>query len=78
MKNINDLKERLDKDVEFKKLFANKKSVDELINIARENGYEVSKEDLEKDESLAEDALEAVSGGSKKGEEDINEYYFYS
>ena len=66
MKNIDDLKERLKTDIEFKKLFANKRDVNELIKVARENGYDVSEKDLEKDEELSEDVLEAVAGGSGK------------
>lgn len=79
MKNIDDLKERLKTDAEFKKLFANKRDVNDFIKIAHENGYDVSEDDLEKDEVLSEDMLEAVAGG-KKGNEDIedNEYLIYS
>ena len=76
MKTIGDLKERLKKDKEFKRLFANKRDINELIKVARENGYDVCEKDLEEDEALSEDALEAVAGGSKKEviKEDIEVY----
>ena len=80
MKNIDDLKERLKTDVEFKKLFENKRDVNDLIKVARENGYDVSEEDLEKDEVLSEDMLEAVAGGKGRDDEDLDIYErnFYS
>lgn len=78
MKNINDLKERLKTDPEFKRLFANKHNINDLIKVARENGYDVSEKDLEKDEVLSEDVLEAVAGGSKKEDIEVNEHNIYS
>lgn len=78
MKTIGDLKERLKKDKEFKRLFANKRDINELIKVARENGYDVSEKDLEQDEALSEDALEAVAGGSKKEDIKVNEHFIYS
>lgn len=77
MKDIKELKKRLKNDIEFKKLFLNKKDIKELVKVAYENGYDVSEEDLEKDEELSEDALEAVSGG-KKEDISVNKIDIYS
>lgn len=77
MKDIKELKKRLKNDIEFKKLFLNKKDIKELVKVAYENGYDVSEEDLEKDEELSEDALEAVAGG-KKEDISVNKIDIYS
>lgn len=63
MKNLEDLKRDIKNNPEIKKHFANIKDEKEATELARKLGYEVSESELENDEELNEDMLEAVAGG---------------
>ena len=63
MKSAKEFKERLEKDLEFKKKFENVKSQDEVIKIAKENGYDLTDCSKQEEEQLTEDLLENVAGG---------------
>lgn len=63
MKNLEDLKRDIKNNPEVKKYFANIKDEREALELARKLGYEVSESELENDEELNEDMLEAVAGG---------------
>ncbi|MBR1779296.1 MAG: Nif11-like leader peptide family RiPP precursor [Clostridia bacterium] len=76
MKGIKELKERLKDDREFKNLFASKKDAMEIIDLAREYGYDIAADDVERDEELSEEMLAAVAGGKK--DNDIREHNIYS
>jgi len=78
MRDLSDLKKRLKTDAKFKELFANKKNIADLIAVAKANGYNVSKEDVEKDETLSDEILASVAGGSKKKDIDVYEHNIYS
>ncbi|MBR1779299.1 MAG: Nif11-like leader peptide family RiPP precursor [Clostridia bacterium] len=66
MRGIEALKEKLRHDSVFRDKFANIKSTDEAISLAKEFGYDVSEEEVSQDAELNEDILEAVSGGKGK------------
>lgn len=63
MRDIEKLKKQLKEDNSFKERFKDVKDEDEAILLAKELGYDIKKEELENDEELNEDLLEAVSGG---------------
>lgn len=65
MKNLEDLKRDIKNNPEVKKYFANIKDEKEATELARKLGYEVSESELQKDEELNEDMLEAVAGGKR-------------
>lgn len=71
MKSVEDLKQRL-ADPEFVKLFANANSADDILKIAKEQGYDITLNDIENYE-ISDDMLEAVAGG--KSGKTINNYY---
>ena len=66
MRGIEALKEKLRHDSVFRDKFANIKSTDEAISLAKEFGYDVSEEEVSQDAELNEDILEAVSGGKNE------------
>ena len=61
MKNAKEFKERMH-DEEFAKLFSNAETDEEIIKIAAEQGYEITKEDIENFE-MTDEMLESVAGG---------------
>ena len=61
MKSVEDLKNRL-KDPEFMKLFADTKSAEDIVKIAKEQGYEIDVNDV-KNYEMSDDMLESVAGG---------------
>ena len=63
MKGIKELKARLNEDVEFKKKFCGLKDIDEMLDVARKEGYEVTMDEISCDQELTDDMLEAVAGG---------------
>ncbi|MDQ5984084.1 MAG: hypothetical protein RUMPE_01116 [Eubacteriales bacterium SKADARSKE-1] len=63
MPNINDLKEKLKNDEEFKNKFLEIKSTKEAIEMAQKFGFNVKENEIENDPELSEDLLEAVAGG---------------
>ena len=66
MKGIKALKARLNEDGEFKKKFCGLKDIDEMLDVARKEGYEVTMDEISCDQELTDDMLEAVAGGSRK------------
>ena len=66
MKTLKDLKKDLNLDEKLKKQFINLKSKKEAISLAQNMGYDISLEELEKDEEINEDLLESVAGGRGK------------
>ncbi len=66
MKGIKELKARLNEDVEFKKKFCGLKDIDEMLDVARKEGYEVTMDEISCDQELTDDMLEAIAGGSRK------------
>ena len=65
MKGIKELKVRLNEDVEFKKKFCGLKDIDEMLDVARKEGYEVTMDEISCDQELTDDMLEAIAGGSR-------------
>ncbi len=63
-------KDRLEEDSDFRKLFINVTNLDEAVAVARENGYNLDMDCVIEDVKLVDDMLEAVAGGSDKGDED--------
>lgn len=63
MRDIEKLKKQLKEDNSFREKFKEVKNADEAVLLAKELGYDIKKEELEDDEELNEDLLEAVSGG---------------
>ena len=66
MKNAKEFKERLEKDLEFKKKFENVKDQGEVIKIAKENGYDLTDCSKQEEEQLTEDMLAGIAGGADK------------
>ena len=66
MKGIKELKVRLNEDVEFKKKFCGLKDIDEMLDVARKEGYEVTMDEISCDQELTDDMLDAIAGGSRK------------
>ncbi len=66
--NIEEFKERLDEDAEFKKLFLDVVNLDEAVALARENGYNLDMDEVVNDVKLADDILDVVAGGSDKND----------
>lgn len=62
--NIIAFKERLEEDSEFKDMFVVADNLDEIIDIAKENGYDLELEEIENDLELSDYLLEAVAGGT--------------
>ena len=55
MKGIKELKVRLNEDVEFKKKFCGLKDIDEMLDVARKEGYEVTMDEISCDQELTDD-----------------------
>lgn len=56
-------KEKMDGDENFRKLFTDAYNLDEIIDIARENGYDLDMDEIMDDAELSDQFLEAVAGG---------------
>lgn len=77
MSSIEKLKQKIHSDKEFGKLFTNVYGLDEAIAIAKENGFDITEEDIANDEALTDELLEAVAGGkNKKDTTIVNDIYF--
>lgn len=63
-------KEKMDEDENFKKLFASAYNLDEIVDIARENGYDLDMDEIMDDAELSDQFLETVAGGKKSVEDD--------
>lgn len=74
MKDIEKLKKQLKEDNSFREKFKDVKDADEAVLLAKELGYDIKKEELENDEELNEDLLEAVSGGKNSTKVRINNF----
>ena len=61
MKNAKEFEKRMH-DEEFAKLFSNAETNEDIIRIAHEQGYEISKEDI-KHFKVTDEMLESVAGG---------------
>lgn len=61
--NIIEFKERLEDDENFKKMFISATNLDEIVDLARENGYDLDVEEITDDAELSDYLLEAVAGG---------------
>ena len=70
MKNKEELLKRLN-DKEFSKLFSGANSTEDIIKIAKEQGYDITDEDVE-NSSLSDDMLENVAGGKGNAQQDIH------
>lgn len=70
MRNINDLKEKLKYDENFKDKFSSIKDPKEAVKLAKKFGFNVNENEVENDPELSEDVLEAVAGG--KGGINVN------
>lgn len=64
-KNIIDFKEKLEEDPGFKEIFMVASNLDEVVDLAKENGYDLDLDDITYDSELTDYLLEAVAGGSK-------------
>lgn len=67
-------KEKMDEDENFKKLFASAYNLDEIVDIARENGYDLDIDAIMEDAELSDQFLEAVAGGKKDEKDDTYTY----
>lgn len=74
MNGVGKLKEKLKNDKSFKEKFKDVKNEKEAVELAKKLGFEVSEEDILKDEELNEDMLEAVAGGNKGDINDLNQF----
>ena len=74
MRDIEKLKKQLNEDDSFKEKFKDVKDADEAILLAEKLGYKIKKEELENDEELNEDLLEAVSGGKNSEKIELNNF----
>ncbi len=70
MKNAKEFKERMHEE-EFAKLFSNAETDEDIIRIAAEQGYEITKDDIQ-DFEMTDEMLESVAGG--KGETTYTAY----
>ena len=61
MKNFKEFEERMH-DEEFAKLFSNAKTDEDIIKMAAEQGYEITKDDIQNFE-MTDEMLESVAGG---------------
>lgn len=61
--NVIEFKERLEEDDEFKAIFSIASNLDEVLDLAKENGYDLELEDIENDINLSDYLLEEVAGG---------------
>ena len=61
MKNAKEFKEKMH-DEEFAKLFSNAETDEDIIKIAAEQGYEITKDDIQNFE-MTDEMLESVAGG---------------
>ncbi|MBR1779297.1 MAG: Nif11-like leader peptide family RiPP precursor [Clostridia bacterium] len=62
-KGIEELKIAIKEDRKIREAFLNINSEEDAIKIARGLGYEVKKQEINQDEELKENMLDAVSGG---------------
>ena len=74
MRDIEKLKKQLKEDKSFKEKFKDVKDANEALSLAEKLGYKIKKEELENDEELNEDLLEAVSGGKNSKILKLNNY----
>ena len=57
MEGITELKEKLEEDSKFRALFLEIEHLDDAVAIARENGYDISIDDLEEDVELFDNLI---------------------
>lgn len=63
MNDLEKIKKAVKRDENLRKSFYGVKNADEAIKIAIANGFDISKEELARDQELSEDLLAAVAGG---------------
>ena len=63
MRGITELKEKLKEDSNFRALFLEVEHLDDAVAIARENGYDISIDDLEEDVEMADSLIDIIIGG---------------
>ena len=68
MNSIDEFKKRLKDDEYFKKYFKDVKSTEDVIKIAKQKGYDLTKCTRQDEQELREDMLADVAGGSKTPE----------
>lgn len=66
MKSLRDLKEKLSYDEELRKKFSCISNEKQALKLANDLGYDITSNDLENDDELRDDLLEAVAGGKGK------------
>ncbi len=62
MEGITELKEKLEEDSKFRALFLEIEHLDDAVAIARENGYDISIDDLEEDVELFDNLIDISTG----------------
>ncbi len=62
-KKIIEFKERMEDEAEFRNLFAKAYNLDEIVDIAKENGYDLDMDEIMNDPELSDQFLEAVAAG---------------
>lgn len=65
MNSVDEFKKRIKDDDTFKKYFKDAKSTEDVIKIAKQNGYDLTKCTKQEEEQLREDMLMNIAGGSK-------------
>ena len=65
MAGLEEFKEQISFDEDFAEHFSEVESLDEIVEIAKEQGYDFTAEELQ-DDSISDDILEAVAGGKGK------------
>ena len=61
---INELREKVKSDKALAEQFKGLKTAEEVVEVAKKNGYDISVSDLELSAGLSEEQLKAVAGGS--------------
>lgn len=64
--NIIEFKEKLEEDEDFKNMFVGATNLDEIVDIAKEHGYDLDVEEITDDIELADYLLEEVAGGTRE------------
>ncbi len=60
---ILEFKERFEEDEKFREIFETASNLDEIVDLAKENGYDIEIDDILSSVELSDQLLEAVAGG---------------
>ena len=60
---ILEFKEKFEEDEKFREIFESASNLDEIVDLAKENGYDIEIDDILSSVELFDQLLEAVAGG---------------